>query len=225
MSRVQILFENEYLAVAVKPCGVLSEDTGDDSSMPGILREALGCDVFPIHRLDRAVGGTMLFAKNRKGAAYLSDLVSRGLVKKEYLAVVDGAPDETGEMTDLLFKDSSKNKSFVVKRMRRGVKSATLRFERMAKTENVSLVKVELVTGRSHQIRVQFASRGMPLLGDGKYGSRDGKCQIALWCFRLTFPGRDGETLVFSSLPEEHYPWDLFRIPDIPNNSDRKEPT
>lgn len=225
MSQVQLLFENEYLAVAIKPCGVLSEDTGDDSSMPGILRKKLGCDVFPIHRLDRAVGGTMLFAKNRKGAAYLSDLASKGLIKKEYLAVVDGVPDEKGEMTDLLFKDSSRNKSFVVKRMRRGVKSATLRFERMEKTDGISLVKVELVTGRSHQIRVQFASRGMPLLGDGKYGSRDSKCQIALWCFRLTFSGIDGETLTLSSLPEEQYPWDRFRISDILSNSDRKEPT
>lgn len=167
----------------------------------------------------------MLFAKSRKEAAYLSDLVSRGLIKKEYLAVVSGTPDEKGEMTDLLFKVSSKNKSFVVKKMRRGVKNATLRFERMAKTADISLVKVELVTGRSHQIRIQFASRGMPLLGDGKYGSRDNKCQIALWCFRLTFPGRDGETLVFSSQPEEHYPWDRFRISEILSNSDRKEPT
>ena len=172
-----------------------------EKEVPAALTEALGGDFFPIHRLDRNVGGVMVFARNRKAAAALSRAVQEGEMVKEYLALVHGVPPEEGDWTDLLWKDSGKNKVFVVKRLRGGVKEARLEFRRLTAGE-VSLVRVRLHTGRSHQIRVQFASRGFPLVGDHKYGSRDEKAAPMLFSFRLTFPFH-GVVRSFQALP----PW------------------
>lgn len=193
---MEILYEDRDAAVCVKPVGLDSE-----KEVPAALTEALGGDFFPIHRLDRNVGGVMVFARNRKAAAALSRAVQEGEMVKEYLAVVHGVPPEEGDWTDLLWKDSGKNKVFVVKRLRGGVKEARLEFRRLTAGE-VSLVRVRLHTGRSHQIRVQFASRGFPLVGDHKYGSRDEKAAPMLFSFRLTFPFH-GEVRSFQALP----PW------------------
>ena len=119
---------------------------------------------------------------------------------KEYVAMVHGTPPETGDWRDLLFKDSSKNKVFVVKKERTGVKKARLEFIRLTEGES-SLVRIRLHTGRSHQIRVQFSSRGFPLVGDHKYGSRDEAKAPALFSCRISFPWK-GREKVFEALPE-----------------------
>ena len=176
-----------------------------------ILAEQTGSDIFPVHRLDTAVGGTMVFAKNSKTAAQLSKQITDGSFKKRYLAVVSGKPEEeSGFFEDLLFKDSSKNKSYVVKRERKGVKKAKLGYELIASKDNMSLVKVLLYTGRSHQIRVQFASRKMPLIGDGKYGSKDNRCAVALWSNEIAFTFKNEEVSFISEPEKDKFPWNLF---------------
>ena len=170
-----------------------------EKDVPQALMEALGGEVFPIHRLDQNVGGVMVYARTKFAAASLSKAVQEGTMVKEYVALVHGTPPESGDWEDLLFKDSSKNKVFVVKKERRGVKKARLEFTRLTSGEE-SLVRIRLHTGRSHQIRVQFSSRGFPLVGDHKYGSRDDRTAPLLFSCRITFPWQ-GQTKVFEALP------------------------
>lgn len=192
---MEILFSDKEIAVCVKPVGLDSE-----AEMPAALREALGGELFPIHRLDKNVGGVMVFARTKAAAASLSRTVQDGTLIKEYVALVHGIPPETGDWEDLLWKDSSKNKVFVVKRGRKGVKKARLEFRRVSEGDT-SLVHIRLHTGRSHQIRVQFASRGYPLVGDHKYGARDDAAAPMLFSRRVTFP-HHGRSLSFEALPE-----------------------
>lgn len=191
---MEILYSDRELAVCVKSVGLDSE-----KEVPGALREALGGEIYPIHRLDRNVGGVMVYARTRSAAAALSRMAREGSLVKEYVAMVHGTPPETGDWEDLLWKDSARNKVFVVKRERKGVKSARLEFIRLTAGE-ASLVRIRLHTGRSHQIRVQFASRGFPLVGDHKYGSRDEQTAPMLFSCRLSFPWK-GENRVFQALP------------------------
>lgn len=192
---MEILYSDRELAVIVKPVGADSE-----AEVPAAIQEALGGDVFPIHRLDKNVGGVMVYARTKQASAALSKAVQEGTMVKEYVAMVHGTPPERGDWTDLLWKDSSKNKVFVVKRERRGVKKARLEFTRLAAGEE-SLVRIRLHTGRSHQIRVQFSSRGFPLVGDHKYGSRDEKREPMLFSCCITFPWK-GKAMRFEKLPE-----------------------
>ena len=192
---MEILYSDKDLSICIKPVGLDSEH-----EVPEALCAALGDEVFPIHRLDKNVGGVMVYARSKKAAAALSKAVQDGSLVKEYVALVHGTPPEDGDWTDLLFKDSSKNKVFVVKKERKGVKKARLEFHRLTEGES-SLVRIRLHTGRSHQIRVQFASRGFPLVGDHKYGSRDEKTAPMLFSCRITFPYR-GETRHFEAYPE-----------------------
>ena len=192
---MDILYSDHNIAVIIKPVGLDSEQ-----EIPAAITQALGGEVFPIHRLDKNVGGVMVYARTKTAAASLSKAVQEGLMIKEYVALVHGMPPEAGDWEDFLFKDSRKNKVFVVKRERKGVKKARLEFKRLSEGEN-SLVHVRLHTGRSHQIRVQFASRGFPLVGDHKYGSRDEATAPKLFSCRLTFPYR-GTTVVYEALPE-----------------------
>ena len=194
---MEILFEDAHILVAVKPCGVLSEAHGSEPNMPALL----GGNVFAVHRLDRNVGGVMVYAKTKKAAAALSAAIQQGLLCKEYTAIVAGAPPPTeGELCDFLFKDSAKNKSFVVDSARKGAKEArltyavrdTLPYEGNA----LSRVEIRLQTGRSHQIRVQFASRGWPLVGDGKYGSRIKAAAPALQKNRRVSPASQSNAAV-----------------------------
>ena len=149
----------------------------------------------------------MVFAKSRETAARLS---APGAFEKEYIAVVHGVTEESGEWRDLLFKDSKSNKSFVVKRMRRGVREAALSFVTVASKDGLSLVSVKLETGRSHQIRVQFSSRRHPIVGDGKYGASDG-CPIALFLKKVIVTEKNGVKREISASPDaELYPWSLF---------------
>lgn len=195
---MEILYSDKHIAVLVKPVGLDSE-----AEVPAALKEQLGGEVFPIHRLDKNVGGVMIFARTKQAAAELSKAVQEGTMVKEYMAMVHGTPPERGDWEDLLWKDSKKNKVFVVKRQRGGVKKARLEFKRISAGEE-SLVRIRLYTGRSHQIRVQFSSRGFPLVGDHKYGSRSEKNEPMLFSCRITFPWR-GEMKVFEKLPEWAY--------------------
>ena len=192
---MDILYSDNSIAVIIKPVGLDSE-----SEVPTALKEVLGGDIFPIHRLDKNVGGVMVYARTKQAAAALSKAVQEGSMVKEYVAMVHGAPPESGDWTDLLFKDSSKNKVFVVKKERKGVKKARLEFKTL-RTGEESLVRIRLHTGRSHQIRVQFSSRGFPLVGDHKYGARDEKKEPMLFSCCITFPWK-GEEKRFDALPD-----------------------
>ncbi|MBQ9167425.1 MAG: RNA pseudouridine synthase [Oscillospiraceae bacterium] len=192
---MELLFSDREIVVCVKPVGLDSE-----AELPAALKEALGGDIYPIHRLDKNVGGVMVYARTRSAAAALSKAVQEGSMVKEYRAMVHGTPPEQGDWEDLLWKDSSKNKVFVVKRQRKGVKAARLEFTRLSAGED-SLVHIRLHTGRSHQIRVQFASRGFPLVGDHKYGAKDRASAPMLFSCRLTFPWR-GKTVIYETYPD-----------------------
>lgn len=192
---MELLFSDKQIIVCIKPVGLDSE-----SEVPAVLKEQLGGEIFPIHRLDKNVGGVMVFARTKQAAAALSKSVQEGSMIKEYVALVHGTPPGSGDWEDLLWKDSRKNKVFVVKRMRGGVKKARLEFTRLSQGEE-SLVHIRLHTGRSHQIRVQFSSRGFPLVGDHKYGSRDEKTAPMLFSCKITFPYH-GETRMFEKLPD-----------------------
>lgn len=197
------------IIVCVKPVGVESENAG----MPALLASQCGLDeVFCVHRLDKGVGGLMVFAKTKFAASRLSASISSGEMKKEYLAVLPGKPaEDEAVLRDLLFRDSAKNKSYVVKRMRRDVKEAELEYKVLAASEPLTLIRVKLHTGRTHQIRVQFSSRGLPLLGDVKYGSNVRSCPIALFSCALSFPHpQTSKLLHFEALPEQCFPWSEF---------------
>ena len=189
---MEILYSDRDLAVCVKPVGLDSE-----TEVPQALKEALGGEIFPLHRLDKNVGGVMVYARTKSAAAALSKAIQNGEMVKEYVAKVHGAPPQADTLTDLLFKDSRKNKVFVVKKARSGVKEAKLQYRRLGD----GLVHVRLFTGRSHQIRVQFSSRGFPLVGDHKYGSRAKETSPMLFSCRITFPYK-GKTYRFCALPE-----------------------
>lgn len=194
---MDILYSDNNIAVCVKPIGVDSEH-----GLPSLLSEELGGDVFTVHRLDLNVGGVMVYARNKATAAELSRAITEGSFIKEYFALVHNIPPQSGDWEDLLFKDKSKNKVFVVTRERKGVKKARLEYTRLTcDVTSPALVRIRLHTGRSHQIRVQFASRGFPLLGDGKYGARDDLTAPRLYSCKLTFP-LFGKEYSFESTPD-----------------------
>lgn len=217
MSDLTILYEDAHLVICLKPPGVLSEDSEKGRCMPALLREhyrAQGKNdyIATVHRLDKIVGGVMVFSRRRQVTGQLTAAIARHEITKEYLAVLRGHPEKAEDtLTDLLFRDAAHNKSYVVRRMRKGVREARLSYREIARTEALSLVRIQLHTGRTHQIRVQFASRGLPLLGDIRYGSRDERCTAALWSYRLALRHPvTGETVDVSALPPEGYPWQLF---------------
>ena len=192
---MELLYTDADIAVCIKPVGLDSE-----REVPEQLKEQLGGEIFTLHRLDKNVGGVMVYARNKAAGARLSKAIQDGAMIKEYVAMVHGTPPETGDWEDLLFKDSRKNKVFVVKKQRAGVKKARLEFKRVTQGER-SLVAIRLHTGRSHQIRVQFSSRGFPLVGDHKYGSRAQETEPMLFSCRITFPHK-GRDVSFEAYPQ-----------------------
>ena len=191
---MEFLYTDRDIAVCVKPVGLDSE-----KELPEVILRELGGQIFPVHRLDKNVGGVMVFARTKQAAASLSKAIQQGTMVKEYVALVHGVPAESGDWQDLLWKDTAKNKVFVVNRQRKGVKPARLEFLRL-KEGDPSLVRIRLHTGRSHQIRVQFASRGYPLVGDHKYGAKDDVQAPMLFSCALTFP-HQGKQLHFEAMP------------------------
>ena len=201
-----------------KEYAVLRKLPGEEceTQLPALVCEALGGEAYCVHRLDRAVGGVMVYARTKAAAAALGAQMQEHSFEKEYLAVVSGRPEANeGVLHDFLYKDPLKGRAFAVKSKRSGVKEAELSYKLLAAAPyeggEASLVRVTLHTGRFHQIRCQFASRKMPLLGDGKYGSREKRCTVALMSCRIGFTDpQSGERVSFSAEPERVFPWDLF---------------
>ena len=189
---MNILYCDDDIVVAIKDAGILSQnDDKDRKNMPAILTSEVGGPIFAVHRLDRETAGVMVFARNKGSAAALSASIAEGHFEKEYLAVVSGTlTEKSGQMEDLLYFDRMKNKVFPVKRERKGVKKALLSYEVLTEKDGWSLVLVKPKTGRTHQIRVQFASRRHPLYGDKKYGGKGEN--LALFCRSLSFPHPEG---------------------------------
>ena len=206
---IEILEQTPQLVLCVKPVGVRAQGEAE-ADLPALLKRQLGCEIYPVHRLDQAVGGVMVFAKTAPAAAKLSQAIAGGTLQKEYLAVLGARPkDDSGELFDLLFHDRTKNKTYVVSRQRKGVKEAKLAYRVLDVQNGLCLVRIRLYTGRTHQIRVQFASRGMPLVGDGKYGSRKNAASPALWSYALTLP-MGGAIARIRALPEAAGVWAPF---------------
>ena len=197
-----ILYEDAQILVCVKPQGILSAP--DASGKPSMAELLAPRTVYPVHRLDREAGGLMVFAKTVQSAAALSAEIQAGTFQKEYLAFCEGRPPQEGIWEDLMYHDRGKNKTYIVKRRRAGVKDARLSFRLLYSFEDrCSLSAIRLFTGRTHQIRVQFASRGFPLCGDRKYGAKS-RGKLALFSWKLTFPYQ-GQELSFC-LPAAQLP-------------------
>ena len=206
---IEILEQTPQLVLCVKPVGVRAQGEAE-ADLPALLKRQLGCEIYPVHRLDQAVGGVMVFAKTAPAAAKLSQAIAGGTLQKEYLAVLERSPERAeGELSDFLFHDRTKNKTYVVSRQRKGVKEAKLAYRVLDVQNGLCLVRIRLYTGRTHQIRVQFASRGMPLVGDGKYGSRKNAAAPALWSYALTLP-MGGAIARIRALPQAAGVWAPF---------------
>lgn len=202
-----VIYENNDFVILKKPCGIISEGKSGKS-----VSDIYGKELFCIHRLDKDVSGIMVYAKNSETAAIISKQIQSGNFKKQYLAVIHGKPEENkGIFKDLLYFDRKRNKSFVVNKKRNGVKEALLEYKILSMREELSLVKVHLLTGRTHQIRVQFASRGFPLYADRKYGGRD-KGKIALFSYKISFLNSKTQNNLEYSLPPDPNiePWNTF---------------
>ena len=210
------------LIVCVKPAGWISEP-GSGKSLPLALAEQLAAagedpTLHTVHRLDKPVAGLMVLARNHRAAADLIDQIAAHRTEKEYLAVVRGIPPEQeGTWEDLLFHDSRVNKTYVVKRLRKGVRPAKLSYRVLQTLEGdgqpISLVRVRLYTGRTHQIRAQFSARGLPLLGDVRYGSKASH-NLALFSCLLAFDHPGSHTRMrFEEFPKGE-PWSAFQTLD-----------
>lgn len=201
------------ILVCVKPAGILSQ-SAEGKGGRTVQDEYPDKLLYPVHRLDRETGGVMVFAQTRYGASELTAQITAGEMKKRYLAVVKGKPaEDTGVFEDLLFRDKQKNKTYVVKRKRKGVRDASLEYTVLGTAGEYSLVEILLHTGRTHQIRAQFSSRGMPLYGDGRYGGGGSAgTNLGLFAYSLSFiHPRSKERMTFTELPDiRELPWSLF---------------
>lgn len=215
---MKIIYLDKYIVVCEKPSGTLSEGEGENA-LSTILSQELSklgeknTDIFPVHRLDRDTVGVTVYARTAAAAAALSTAITEGKFKKQYLAVICGAPEESqGSFTDLLYYDRKRGKSFVVDRERKGVRSATLDYTVIQAFKEYSLVSISLHTGRTHQIRVQFASRGFPLAGDRRYGApKSTVTSVALCAHTLSFPHpMTRQTMTFTADKPNCLPWIFF---------------
>ena len=200
---IEIYYNDKDIVICEKPYGVSSQKSGGDN-MVDMLKNQLECEIYPVHRLDTTTTGLIVFAKTEKSASILSRDIASHNFEKHYLAICHGSVDKTGEMRDFLFHDRIKNKSFVVENKRKGSKEAILEYEKIAENNDkaLSLVKIRLLTGRTHQIRVQLSSRGNMLYGDGKYGAKDNdKIALHSYALELNHPITK-KKLSFKSIPE-----------------------
>lgn len=207
---MELIYKDTDIVVCVKPARVLSTD--EPGGVPELVRQALGdkkADVRTVHRLDRVVSGLMVLARNPEAASTLSRQIREDQFEKEYLAVIHGAPEtEQGRLQDLLFRDKARKMTMVVSEEGKGVQPASLRYQVLCRKNGLSRVRIKLETGRTHQIRVQFASRGLPLVGERKYSTLEDNCEIALWSYRLAFTHpMTGEPMEFTLEPPQIYPW------------------
>ena len=210
---MEILYADDRVVVCIKPAGVLSTD--EPGGMPELIRKAIGdggAVVRSVHRLDRVVGGVMVYARTARAASDLGKQMQEGRFHKEYRAVLRGVPTEReGTLRDLLVRDKALRKTFVTNAPGPEAKEAVLDYRVLESKNGLSLVAVRLHTGRTHQIRCQFAGRGMPLVGDRKYGTGDETGPIGLWSRALEFiHPRTGERLVFDKAPPSELPWIMF---------------
>lgn len=206
---MQIVYQDRDIVVCVKPPRVLSTD--EPGGVPDLVREALGdTNIRTVHRLDRTVSGLMVLARCSKAAAELSRQIREGEFQKEYVAVIHGSPEEEGELRDLLLRNKQERKTYVVQEPGKDVQEAILSFQILNRTEDMTRVRIQLQTGRTHQIRVQFSNRGWPLAGDRKYGIPDEASEIALWSYRLAFKHPySGKSMEFILEPPSDYPWSI----------------
>lgn len=207
---MELLYVDKDIVVCIKPARVLSTD--EPGGLPDMVREALGDskgDVRTVHRLDRVVSGVMVLARNAQSASELSRQIREDEFEKEYLAIIHGAPaEQEGTLVDLLYRDKARRMTMVASEPGKGVQEAILDYRVLKRTADISRVKIHLRTGRTHQIRVQFSSRGLPLVGERKYATREDPCEIALWSHKIGFKHpTTGKWLVFSKEPPEVYPW------------------
>jgi len=206
---MELIYQDRDIIVCVKPPRVLSTD--EPGGVPELVREALGdprANVRTVHRLDRVVSGLMVLARSAKAASELSRQIREGIFQKEYLAVVHGKPEETGTLKDLLLRNKQERKTYIVTEPGKDVQEAVLHYQRLNSAEDLSRVRIQLETGRTHQIRAQFSGRGMPLVGDRKYSLLEDDCEIALWSYRLAFAHPySGKPMEFILEPPESYPW------------------
>lgn len=214
---MELIYLDKDIVVCVKPPRVLSTD--EPGGLPELVRQALGdekADVRTVHRLDRVVSGLMVLARNPRAASELSRQIREGCFEKEYLAVVHGKPEEKrGSLRDLLGRDKARKMTFVAPEPAKGVQEALLHYTLEDTTDRFSRVRIQLVTGRTHQIRVQFASRGMPLVGERKYAVLEDPCEIALWSCYLGFTHpTTGKEMNFFLKPPRVYPWTEFECKD-----------
>lgn len=207
---MEVLYLDDDIIICIKPPRILSTD--ELGGLPDLLREYLGnknADIRTVHRLDRVVSGLMVVARNAEAASVLSKEIRDGEFRKEYLAVVHGRPAaESGTFCDLLGRDKARRMTFVSPEEGKGIQKAVLHYQLLNSQNDISRVRIQLETGRTHQIRVQFASRGMPLVGERKYAVLDDPCEIALWSCSLGFyHPKTNEWMEFTQIPENDYPW------------------
>ena len=207
---MNILYMDNDIIVCIKPARVLSTD--EPGGLPELLREEIGdirADIRTVHRLDRVVSGVMVLARNANAASDLSRQIREDRFQKEYLAVVHGCPEKkVGTLTDLLYRDKARKMTMVAAEMAKGVQEAILDYQCLSSSDGISRIKIQLRTGRTHQIRVQFASRKMPLVGERKYSVLEDPCEIALWSHSVGFyHPYTGKWVEFAHDPPNVYPW------------------
>ena len=207
---MELIYVDDDILVCLKPARVLSTD--EPGGVPELAREALGnpkADVRTVHRLDRVVSGLMVLARNAKAASELSRQIREDEFEKEYLAVVHGCPEsEADTLRDLLGRDKARKMTYVAMEPAKGVQEAVLDYSVLKSAQDMTRVQIRLHTGRTHQIRVQFASRGMPLVGERKYSELNDPCEIALWSYRIGFTHpKTGEKMEFTHEPPAVFPW------------------